>query len=149
MLVATLGIPASGKSTWAKQFCEDTGFLRVSSDDLRFMLYGVHDLISPIEFDLLDVCVCELLKQHKNVVVDATNLKKNHRAKWASVARMEGHEFEVKYFDTPLEKCLLYNEQRFGKSNYVPQESIVKMSENMEIPTESEGNLITINGQDK
>lgn len=147
MLVCLTGIPASGKSTWAKQFCANTEFFRVSSDDIRYMLYGEYDTISPVEFDLLDVCVCELLKQQKNVVVDATNLKAKHRAKWASVARMEGHEFEVRYFNTNIATCLERNGQRCGAENYVPSDVIVKMSETMEVPHSHEGNLIIIDDQ--
>jgi predicted kinase len=111
------------------------------------MIYGVHNIISTVEFDLLDVCVCELLKQGRNVVVDATNLKKKHRAKWASIARMEGHEFEVKYFDVYLAECIKRNEDRRGQSNYVPPEQIIRMSENFEVPTESEGHMLSIETQ--
>lgn len=155
MLIATVGLPASGKTTWAKTFCDGfepddpTRFFRVSSDDLRLMIYGARNIISPVEFDLLDTCVCELLKQHKNVVIDATNLKKKHRAKWGSVARMEGHEYEVKYFDVSLDECILRNEQRLGQPDYVPQESIIQMAKSFEVPTLSEGYLMTTNEQDK
>ena len=38
-LIMTKGLPASGKSTWAKQYLDDNpGTKRVNKDDLRAML---------------------------------------------------------------------------------------------------------------
>ena len=150
MLLCLTGLPGAGKSTWTKQFCsqldliDPAKFYRVSSDDLRLMIYNVHHIISLVEFDLLDVCVCELLKQQKNVVIDATNLKRKHRTKWASIARIEGHKYEVKYFRVPLDECLIRNKTRLGQSNHVPHKKIVEMADSFEIPTVSEGHTLTI-----
>ena len=145
MLIITTGIPGSGKTIWAKQFCLDTKFFRVSSDDIRHMLYDVYNIISPVEFALCEACAIALLRQRKNVVVDATNLKAKHRAAWASIARMEEHEFEVKFFDTNIATCLERNATRIDEPNYVLPDIIVRMSENMEAPHSNEGNLITTN----
>lgn len=76
MIYLTVGIPASGKSTWAKQYVcdnyEDT--IRVCRDDLRLMLGGTQMLDSKGEklvTKLVEHTIAN--KGKKNLVVDQTN----------------------------------------------------------------------------
>jgi len=70
------GLPASGKSTYAKKFCEDNpDWVRVSRDDLRNMrgrywLPKDENFITALERDSIK----NAIKCNKNVIVDATNL---------------------------------------------------------------------------
>ena len=38
-LTITRGLPASGKTTWARKYAADTGAVRVNRDDLRAMMF--------------------------------------------------------------------------------------------------------------
>ena len=71
------GLPASGKSTFAKKYCiENKNWIRVNRDDLRNMRgqYWIpkqEDMISSWEIN----CILSALEYNKNVIVDATNFK--------------------------------------------------------------------------
>lgn len=73
-------MPGSGKSTWAKEFCEkNTNFVRINRDDLRNMrgqywLPRDEDLITKWEFAL----VTDALYTRKSVVLDSTNFNDKH-----------------------------------------------------------------------
>lgn len=85
-LILTVGLPASGKSTWAKEFVKQWNskdkWIRVCRDDLRNMrgTYWIPDqekLITDWEYD----CVLSALDNGYNVIVDATNLHDKGRRK--------------------------------------------------------------------
>jgi predicted kinase len=70
MIYLTVGVPASGKSTWAKQ----TGYARVSRDDIRMMLAQKQILDGKGEAfvsKLVETCIANKGKQ--DMVVDQTN----------------------------------------------------------------------------
>lgn len=75
-VIFTQGLPACGKSTWAKQFIEkNPTFVRVCRDDLRRMrgkywFPSQEDMITMWE----NGCIIEALRKGHNVIVDATNL---------------------------------------------------------------------------
>ncbi len=78
-IIFTVGLPASGKSTWAKKYTEkNPDWIRVSRDDLRNMRgkYWIpkqEKLITNLE----NACIIEALRDGKNVIVDACNLNKD------------------------------------------------------------------------
>ena len=78
-LIICRGLPASGKSTWAKQWVlEDPEHrVRINQDDIWLMLgkYWVpsrEKLVQEIQFD----AVVEALSKEFDVVIDNTNLNK-------------------------------------------------------------------------
>lgn len=81
-LIICKGLPASGKSTYAKKLAQDNpkSIIRVSRDDLRHMCgkYWVpkrENLITEIE----DSIIVEALEKGYDVIVDATNLRGTKR----------------------------------------------------------------------
>jgi len=102
------GIPASGKSTWAKeQVLKHDNLIIVNRDKIREMLKGVYknfpfgsdmeNLVTSIE----DKSIYKALEMGYDVIIDATNLRGNKWAKYTTDV-----EFIYKEFDTPLEICL-------------------------------------------
>lgn len=121
------GIPASGKSTKAKELCKDTTWKRVNKDDIRSSLgngyvysKATEDVIKDTEFKL----AIKYLSEGFNVVVDDTNATPNHRKTWEDIATKAGAEFEVLRFDTPLNECLSRNALR---EDPVPEKFIKDM----------------------
>ena len=112
-LIILQGIPASGKSTWAREFIRNnTGYVRVCRDDLRRMrgLYWIPEqegMISAWE----DNCIEEALKEY-SVVIDATNLNPRTVAKWEGIAKKFKVNVEYKLFNTPLEECIARDAKR-------------------------------------
>lgn len=116
-LIITRGLPASGKSTWAKQWVlEDPEHrVRINQDDIRLMLgkYWVpsrEKLVQEIQFD----AVVEALSKEFDVVIDNTNLNKKVLDGFNRLIKtFENYEIEYKdFFDTPLSVCIERDKNR-------------------------------------
>lgn len=80
-LIMLVGLPASGKSTWAKEYSEThPDYIVHSSDKLREEMYGDNydDADNSKVFEELHRRILEDLKMH-SVIYDATNLVKKRR----------------------------------------------------------------------
>jgi predicted kinase len=106
-IIVTVGLPASGKSTWAKSWAAEQSLyrVRVCRDDIRRML-GVYwvpsreRLVTLIEHQ----AVYEAVTNGYDVVIDATNFKRG----WIeSLAQQVGSTVHIQDFtDVALEVCL-------------------------------------------
>lgn len=129
------GLPASGKSTYAKELVAK-GWKRVNKDDLRAMMddskwsRANEKIIISSEMDL----VVNLLVSGSDVIVDSTNFA--HENKWKNVAEERGATFEVKFFDVPLMECIERDSRRGDKS--VGSKVIYKMYEEYLEPKKSQ-----------
>ena len=107
------GLPASGKSTLAKQIVKDSGFnkARINRDDLRAMLYdsswshGREKHVIGVE----KAIAAYFMSEGVPVVVDDTNFKnvwpefvRSHN--W--VSDYDSISYEEKFLDVPLEECI-------------------------------------------
>lgn len=108
-LLLLRGLPASGKTTFAKELVRNDGnWVRVNKDDLRNMLNGgkwsgKHERrIVQLERQLVE----KALKDGKNVVIDDTNFNPIHEKQYREIAKQYNANFEIKEFDTPLEECI-------------------------------------------
>lgn len=108
------GLPASGKSTVAKNLVMEEGFVRVNKDDLRAMMYG--DSFSKRSekavCSIRDKIINDTLKRGGNVVVDDTNFNHKHIAQITNIARNYKAEVEVRLIDTPVDVCIERNAKR-------------------------------------
>ena len=108
-LLLLRGLPASGKTTFAKELVrKDGNWVRVNKDDLRNMLNG-GKWSSGRERRVVELerrLVTEALEGGKNVVVDDTNLNPTHERYFKGLAESHNVDFEIKEFDTPLEECI-------------------------------------------
>lgn len=116
-LIICRGLPASGKSTWAKQWVlEDPEHrVRINQDDIRLMLgkYWVpsrEKLVQEIQFD----AIVEALSKEFDVVIDNTNLNNKVLDQFNRLIKtFEDYEIEYKdFFDTPLSVCIERDKNR-------------------------------------
>lgn len=126
-LLILIGIPASGKSTWAKSFIRSNAdWVRVSRDDFRLMLKEAQMTEPKIEemiSTLVRHTIRESLMRKLNVIVDATNVR---------IDRIQEFVDEFKYyadvnyrvFDVSLKVALERNKARDAK---VPEAVIEAM----------------------
>ena len=124
-LLMLKGLPASGKSTYAKELVEKEGYVRVNKDDLRAMMHN-GEWSKENEGAIIrmrDEIVLNSLLEDKNVVVDDTNFAPIHKQRLQELMPY-GTEFQVKLIDTPLEECISRNERR---ANKVPLNVITDM----------------------
>lgn len=102
------GLPASGKSTYARELVKTGEYVRVNKDELRDML---HDgkWSKGNEKQVLymrDIIVSHTLGLGKNIVVDDTNLAPKHEQALRMLAQQHGAEFKVKFFEITVEEAI-------------------------------------------
>lgn len=127
-LILTRGIPASGKSTYAKVWVTAApNRVRVNRDDLRFMMYGVYfgepideQVVTKIQHGL----VVSALKAGNDVIVDDTNLVDNFVRKLVQLGHRYCADVTVKDFDISLGEAIARNWSRDRK---VPEDVIRTM----------------------
>lgn len=108
------GIPASGKSTFAKQFVkENDGWVRINKDDIRRM-FGEYwlpkreSLVESAEYSIAE----EAAFFGWNIIVDDTNLNPKYIKVWKDFANDFEYEIEYKEFKVSLEQALEWDSKR-------------------------------------
>lgn len=146
-LIMMVGIPGSGKSTLARKFKEEIDGLFgyesveiISRDAIRFsMITDGEDYFSREE-DVVKVFYERINNATaKYVIIDATHISKNSRAKVLNKVDKNKYRFTFAIVaDTPLEICLERNQLRTGRE-CVPESAIINMWKGLTFPEESEG----------
>lgn len=112
--IITVGISASGKSTWAKEYAKThKNTLITNRDDLRFSITGAsgwgeykfnhqfEDVVSEIQ----QTTIQEAALTGKDVIIADTNLAPKTRHFWEQVCKDCGYEVEYKNFPITLEEA--------------------------------------------
>lgn len=135
-LLMLRGLPASGKSTFAKALVQGDkahtaiygkNWKRVNKDDLRTMIdSGKWSKENEKQvLGIRDDIIGFYLARDNNVVVDDTNLAPKHEERLSHLARNLGAEFKVKDFtDVSVEECIKRDQNR---SNYAGEKVIKGM----------------------
>ncbi|HET9258015.1 MAG TPA: AAA family ATPase [Pseudonocardiaceae bacterium] len=114
-LFITRGLPASGKTTWARERLANAPLgtmIRLNRDDLRRMSLPAgyaepeHDAEQAIN-TVRDTALRALLAQGCDVIVDDTNLRARHVRSLMDIAERASAIVEIIDFtDVPLQECL-------------------------------------------
>ena len=133
-----VGLPGSGKSTWAEKNKDLVNEVIHSSDAIREELGDINDQSKNEEvFNILHKRIKDDLKNGKDVIYDATNLSRKRRINFLSnELRDIPCEKVCVLFATPIEICKKNNASRERR---VPEEVIEKMVRNFEVPCYQEG----------
>jgi predicted kinase len=124
----TIGLPASGKTTWAKDFVEknstdSNNIVRVNNDDIRAAIYadsGNYDWSPKVEREVR-VIREDLIKERASVradiVIDNTHLNPKTLEQIKSFCKSEGYVIEIVDFrHVSLEECIRRDSLREGPS---------------------------------
>lgn len=136
-VIMTRGLPASGKSTWAKQFIKDNkGWKRINKDDLRAMIDdGVWSKENEtIIVDARNSLLRTFLNAGYSVIIDDTNIQDVHINKVFHLVACEypDVEFEVMDFDTDKKECLRRDKLRDAKVGPVVINSMASQLEKVD-----------------
>lgn len=140
IFIMTVGIPGSGKSTWASEL---ENVVVISSDDIRKELFGADDKECNGEenakvFSVASHRVKKYLKRGRNVVLDATNLNKKRRIVFLKDLKEQGIDCykQCELFMTSYEICMEQNKKR---ERVVPDKDMYKLLSGFQPPHKSEG----------
>lgn len=110
----TVGLPGSGKTTWAKAWVDAENAAgrpaaRVNRDMIRLMLIDrLTGAPEPLVTAVAHAAVTALLQQGCTVVCDDTNLHSGHRAALIALAEQLGAVVveHREFLDVPFEECV-------------------------------------------
>lgn len=137
-MIMMVGLPGSGKSTFAKEYAEENDCIVISSDDMRELYFGdVNDQSNNKElFEVIHSAIKSHLRCKQSVVFDATNIdSKKRKAFLDSIAFIECEKYCV-VCATPYEVCLNNNKYR---DRNVPEDVIKRMYTHFQMPHVFEG----------
>lgn len=118
-IIVSIGLPASGKSTWARAELRASGnMMRVSRDDIRAMLFHSwkgrkESIVTGIE----EAAIRNAVVGGFDIIIDDTNLNPSTRNKWKTLASTLGVSLVEKSFDTPIEECIVRDDLRLGRAH--------------------------------
>ncbi len=134
-LVLLVGLPGSGKSTWAKQ----QGTALISTDEIRYLLSddATNQLIHSAVFATVRFLLRQRLQLRRPVTyVDATNCTRHERRAYIRLAELYDADAEAIWFDTPVEVC---KERNRNRERVVPEWAIDMMAARLVPPSVDEG----------
>jgi len=111
--ILTVGISASGKSTWADEHCRKTGAININRDNMRFTLFGhkdwstykfkssVENFVTAVNLKIVEHCSVI----QKDIVISDTNLHSGSRKSLISKLQSLGYEVSIKEFPIKLEEA--------------------------------------------
>lgn len=139
-LIMLIGVPGSGKTTFARKMSSELGYKIISSDVIRQTFPGIEE--NKVFPTVYKMCI-EELKNNRNVILDATNITPKVRKRaWDALDSYEvKYEKVAYYFDTPQDICVSRVEKRNLDKNelYLPVDVIVSYYQNIVKPTCDEG----------
>ena len=109
------GLPASGKSTWAKDIVNASGetTVRVNKDSMRLMLRL--NFSRKFETTVVESCRAagvSALNNGFNVIIDDTNFAPKHFNFWEALAKQHSYGLQEVFFNTPLDVCIARDKKR-------------------------------------
>jgi predicted kinase len=106
-MIMTRGLPASGKTTWAKK---QKGYIRINRDDIRAMLFTEILYTKDQEEQVTIVqhgAIKNALKNGQSVIIDDTNLNNKFVRELMKIAQSFGAEVKFEDFtDVPYKTCI-------------------------------------------
>ncbi len=127
-IYATIGLPASGKSTLAEKRCANGSGLRANRDDIRYKTYGVYfgrPIDEKIVTVLQDAEVAEILEKGLDVWIDDTNLSPVAKIHCQLLAKF--HAVDLVWIDlthVPVQTCI---ERDAARDRQVGKDVILRM----------------------
>ena len=151
-LYVIIGLPGSGKSTYAEQLAEEKNAIIISTDGIRKELFGDEAIqeneryngntVFCTAYDRIKLAMLE----GKNIIFDATNINRKKRKHLLDLIKPENflalaktnhiYSYVAVLIATSYEKCLQNN---LCRRRVVPEEVIKRMMINFEVPIYNEG----------
>jgi len=109
-LIATVGLPRAGKTTWIEDIHERHGWPVLEVDAFRHAIHGTHfsKPAEPIVWSHVRIAVRAIFGGHHDVaILDSTMITQDRRRKFED----ENFDVAFKEFHTSVEKCIARAEE--------------------------------------
>jgi len=135
--IITVGVPASGKSTWAKKYVKDNpSFVRVNRDDIRQSTKNAsilnskgEEFVTLVQTSMID----SALMAGYSVIIDNTNVRKEYIDALLEQVKYKA-DVEFRIFNTQLEDAI---KRDLDRDNSVGMPVITKMFQSLKNLTET------------
>lgn len=136
--ICLVGLPASGKTTYAYDIAYDMNAVIIDSDEYRKDLFGDEEDQSNNQklFQVMHKTIKDCLRACKNVIFSATNLSSKRRRALLNELTKIPCKKRCVIIATPFEQCLENNRNRERK---VPEDAMWKMYKSWQTPYWFEG----------
>ena len=166
-LILTVGISASGKTTWAES---QKNIVNINRDNIRFSVVQPGSDWSTYKFNKKNEkrvtelelnAATEVTKFGSDIIISNTNLNSKTREFWKDFAKHHNYEFEIKEFPITLEEAIKRDNLRqngvgervirkqyqqwleyIGRKTYTPNEKLPKC-----IIVDIDGTIAEMNGR--
>ena len=129
MIIATIGPPASGKTTYYKENYKD--FFYIGSDKIREELYG-NEAVQGNPKEVFDILYNKILEnKEKNIFLDTTLMSKKTQNIFEEFCNKNKIAFKYIIFCKEIEELLANNKKR---GRQVPEEVILTMVKSFNLP---------------
>ena len=132
-LYMLVGLPASGKSTWAKAKCKNNPHAAyISRDEIRFSLLKDGEDYFAKEKEVFKTFITSIQQamsdafDYNEIYIDATHLNERSRQKVLNKLNVSHWDIYLVNFTTPIEVCIERNSHRTGRE-FVPESVIRNM----------------------
>lgn len=156
-IILVCGLPAAGKSEFAREYFEGTGRDRVNRKEIHRMLFEMIHFgkkWSEEHFDVVDDFLVKhverkiiehLLQNRQKVLIDSTSVSAASRKNYLSIARNMHKTIGVIFLNTKPGECLEKNRER---EDPIPEQAIAKLAASIDMPVKQEGfkEILILNG---
>lgn len=143
-LIMLVGLPGSGKSTFAKtilhgrRLTTDDFIESVAKDKGKTYNEVFLDYVKQAELFLQDTLDFSVVYPHFDIIWDQTNLTvKSRKGKLQKIPK--NFKKSCIFFDTDFKKILERNEERKLTGRNLPDNVLLEMKDNLQVPTLEEG----------
>jgi len=128
LAIITIGIPSSGKTTWAEQ---QKGYVNLNLDDFREKISGdaTNQNVSKQAVEMRDAFLRRASEKQQNVIISDTNINPFFREKLELQLKQAGYVIQYKIFDIALDEAKARNSKRERK---VPEDVVEKMHSSLQ-----------------
>lgn len=122
-MVVLIGLPKSGKSTYADKYYRDYQLL--CADDIRYSLgFNYNSDAEPMVWAIHDLMLYAAIRRGRSVCIDSTNTQLHRIRHYEDIAVKYNYSFGRVIINTPIEICLSRNNGVYS----VPEEIIKRMN---------------------